>query len=475
MKKTESVLSGLLASRLSLPRPHLYAILMLVFFSLASVTLLPAPNTLFSNKPLQIADENLSDNAELSKLAANTEFIGEPLDLLGDEVSSAASDELSSLDYTVKDDDNLSSVFNTLNIPAATLQQLLSVDIHNALVNLKPNQKLSFYLDNQHHLNKLEIPAGEDSNVVFERTKTGFRAFVDGDEATTPTLKKADVVEKVDVAEEAPKAKPVLRPTRIAKGAVKGSFAASAQAAGLNATQTRQVVRFFQGRIDFRRHLNKGDTFRVLLDRPMVDGQAADNAKVLAAIVQVKGKTYSAYRSLDDNQFYDDAGNNLSTSVSGRFMRYPIPSSPKTSSGFNPTRRNPVTGIVMPHNGTDFPVHVGTPVETTGDGVVVKTAIHPSCGIYIVVRHNARYSSVYMHLSKSLVKTGQQLKMGQVIALSGNTGRTTGPHLHYEFHVDDHPVDAMRVDLPMNDGAPAKAKRSLLAKIKDYQHQLNHG
>lgn len=229
----------------------------------------------------------------------------------------------------------------------------------------------------------------------------------------------------------------------------------------------------FQGRIDFRRDLKKGDTFKVLFDRNAIAGKADSSARVLAVMFNLKGKNYSAFRSSDDNQFYDGDGNSLSATQSGKFLRFPIPSATRVSSGFNPHRRNPVTGRVMSHNGTDFSVHVGTPVEATGDAVVMKASRHPDMGNFIVLRHSGRYSSVYMHLSKLMVKPGQKIKMGQVIGLSGNTGRSTGPHLHYEFHVNNTPVDPMRVDLPMNEPMKNKARRSLVAKIQEYKRLLN--
>nr|WP_321241230.1 peptidoglycan DD-metalloendopeptidase family protein [uncultured Tolumonas sp.] len=471
MKKALTAVAARSAGLFPLPRPHLYAIMMLALFSLVSLLLLPPPDALLSNKPLSIATADRTDDAELSKLAVDTEFIGEPVDLLSsDDVAMASDDDRAALDYTVKDDDNLSSIFNTLNISAATLQQLISVDAEHSLEALKPGQRLSFYLDDQHELTKLSMPLQADKAIIFQRKAGSYRRYIDTHDAALSTPNNRSVNERVSATEQEQKA--FVRPSRLLKATINGSFALSARNAGFSTAHVRQITRLFQGRVDFRHDLSKGDSVRVLFDRPLSDGHATDKAKVLAVLLRTKDKTYSAYRSVDDNQFYDETGNSLSLSQSGKFMRYPISGLTKTSSGFNPTRRNPVTGIVMPHNGTDFPVHVGTPVAVTGDGVVVKTAIHPACGIYVVVRHSARYSSVYMHLSKALVKSGQKLKMGQVIALSGNTGRTTGPHLHYEFHVDNHPVDAMRVDLPINDAVPTKAKRSLLAKIKAYQHQL---
>ena len=145
----------------------------------------------------------------------------------------------------------------------------------------------------------------------------------------------------------------------------------------------------------------------------------------------------------------------------------------RVSSGFSPRRRNPVTGVVMPHNGTDFAVRVGTPVLATGSGVVVKATSHRAAGRYIILRHNGKYSTQYMHLSKLLVKPGQKVKQGQTIGLSGNTGRSTGPHLHYEFRVNDRAVDPMRVDLPVNDPMSGKQRRAFLAKVREYDRKLN--
>jgi murein DD-endopeptidase len=96
-------------------------------------------------------------------------------------------------------------------------------------------------------------------------------------------------------------------------------------------------------------------------------------------------------------------------------------------------------------------------------------------GRYVVVRHGGKYTTVYMHLSKLLVKPGQKIKQGQKIGLSGNTGRSTGPHLHYEFRINNRPVNAMRVDLPMNESMGGKSKRQYLAKVREYKRLMNRG
>ncbi len=535
MKRILTPFTGLANRELPIPRQHLYAIIMLACFSVASITLLPPPGELLSDKPIPVSAEDLSVDAELSKQAADTEFVAVPNQSLlddNDDINDGISDgmtdgttastgELQVMDYTVKDDDNLSYIFNTLNLSPISLQKLVAVDIQNSLVRLKPGQKISFYLDDENVIQKLSIPLELEKRVIFERKGDDYKSRIEQSDAATADDSKQESVsandadtaadesskadsqattaeqskiskkeaariaaeEKADkkaaekakaqAAEKKESARPTIRPTRVLRGTIAGSFGNSARSAGLSAGHIHQVARLFQGQIDFRRDLKNGDTFKVLFDRNAIAGKAGSDARVLAVLITAKGKTYSAFRSANDNQFYDDDGSSLSMTKSGKFMRFPIPSSTKVSSGFNPHRVNPVTGRVMAHNGTDFSVHVGTPVQATGDAVVVKATRHPDMGIYVVLRHSGRYSSVYMHMSKSMVKPGQKVKMGQVIGLSGNTGRSTGPHLHYEFHVNNRPVNAMRVDLPMNEPMQNKARSSLVAKIKEYKRMLN--
>jgi murein DD-endopeptidase len=103
---------------------------------------------------------------------------------------------------------------------------------------------------------------------------------------------------------------------------------------------------------------------------------------------------------------------------------------------------------VAPHNGTDFSMPVGTPILAPADGHVVQVDTHPVAGRFLVIEHRQGISTRYLHLQKALVEPGQQVTRGTRIALSGNSGRTTSAHLHYELHMSGRPVDPMRVELP---------------------------
>ncbi len=147
----------------------------------------------------------------------------------------------------------------------------------------------------------------------------------------------------------------------------------------------------------------------------------------------------SAYR-YKDGEFYTAQGTRTAPALS----RQPVPKGWSISSSFNPHRLHPVTGVRRPHYGTDFPVPDNTPVTATGSGVVRIAHYSSSAGNYVEIEHDAHYKTHYFHLNHLLVKEGQRVKRGQRIGLSGHTGLSSGPHLHYELIKDGKPVDAMR-------------------------------
>lgn len=478
MKRLMPPLPRIAVGELPIPRQHLYAILMLAGFSMASVTLLPAPGELLSDTPMIVDGDDLTTDVAMAN--TDTEYLSIPDNELVDSDTVVGAEDADSnaaedvdpptMDYVVKADDNLSVIFNTLNLPAKTLQKLLEVDIQNSLIRLKPGQTLSFLIDSKNLVQQLSIPVSATERVVFNRKGDGYLSRLESLTDGIPQVAMAQPSPQTQatVSSQSSKPKTAVATSRVVKGKISSAFGTDARLSGLTANQIVQVTRLFQGRIDFRRDLRKGDSFKVLLDKPAAAGAPNRDAKVLAVVFSTKGRDYKAYRH-SDGRFYDETASGFS---SGTFMRYPIPSLRKVSSSFSPNRRNPVTGIVQPHNGTDFPARVGTPIVATGDGVVVKATSHPAAGRYIIIRHNGKYSTTYMHMSKLLVKAGQKVKQGQKIGLSGNTGRSTGPHLHYEFRINNRPVDPMRVDLPVNSSMGGKERASFLAKVREYNRLL---
>ncbi|MCW4149287.1 peptidoglycan DD-metalloendopeptidase family protein [Halomonas sp. 18H] len=233
------------------------------------------------------------------------------------------------------------------------------------------------------------------------------------------------------------------RTQRLYAGTVSGSFARSAQATGLTSAEVSELSRVLEKKLDFRRDTRRGDSFEVLVESDIIDGHSLD-PRILAVNYDGSRMDLTLVRNPEDSQFYTPDGKGLNPS----FNRYPFEGQYRVSSPFNLRRHHPVTGRISPHKGTDFAMPTGTPVDAPASGRVELVGHHPAAGRYIVVRHDNGYKTRYLHLSKPLVKRGDRVKMGDRIALSGNTGRSTGPHLHYEVLVNNKAVNAMNVELP---------------------------
>jgi murein DD-endopeptidase MepM/ murein hydrolase activator NlpD len=142
-------------------------------------------------------------------------------------------------------------------------------------------------------------------------------------------------------------------------------------------------------------------------------------------------------------------------------------------------RKHPILGYGKMHKGIDFAAPVGTPVYAAGDGVLEKVGRNGGYGNYIRLRHNSTLKTAYAHLHKFApgISAGKRVKQGQVIAYIGSTGRSTGPHLHYEILMNGAQVNPNRVDLPVGEsleGEDMKRFKDVVKKInKEYKDRMN--
>ncbi|MGR2740956.1 peptidoglycan DD-metalloendopeptidase family protein [Billgrantia sp. Q4P2] len=321
--------------------------------------------------------------------------------------------------YTVQQGDTFAVLAqNELGLGYSEAMRLLdSMPDKRLLTHWRVGNTFEYQLDEQERLLAMRIMKNAREGFMLERDEDGF------DVAT---------IERAGEATQ-----------RLFAGSVSGSFARSAQATGLSSTEVAQVSRLLEKKLDFRRDTRRGDEFQVLIESDIIDGASFD-ARVLAIQYQGARMDLTLVRNSADNNFYTPDGQSLDPA----FSRYPFEGSYRMSSSFNPRRTHPVTGRVSPHRGTDWAMPIGTPVIAPADGRVEKVGNHPVAGRYIVVRHDNGYRTRYLHLSRAMVNRGDRVSMGERIALSGNTGRSTGPHLHYEVIVNNNAVDAMKVELP---------------------------
>lgn len=355
----------------------------------------------------------------------------------------SATPNLPNWEYQIQSGDTLSAIFSRLNLGQETMAQLLESDVDVlALDTLMPGNRLRFWVDQEaHRLNRLELYFNPARQVVFERVDSAHFTF-------------EEVIHDGQWRE------------RAARTEIHGSFYNAALGAGLSPGDVAQIETLFKNRINFRR-LQAGDELHLVRNEQFVADEASGNTELLAVEIVQGNKRLSAFLAEDGN-YYDEDGN----SQTQAFLRYPLAGKPRVSSHFNPKRRHPVTGRIKPHNGTDFPLPIGTPVLATGDGVVAKVENHQYAGRYVVLEFSSRYRARYLHLSKPLVRVGQRVSRGQAIALSGNTGRSTGPHLHYEFHVNGRPVDPMSAALPMMRMLSDKELRAYKARVAAWRQAI---
>ena len=284
------------------------------------------------------------------------------------------------------------------------------------LTDLSEAKSLRYKLNMDNRLTSLEITLNTNERLRFERS------LENGNADFSMSVMQASV--SLEVA-------------RI-QGDIQGSFYKSGNEAGLSASTIQQYANIFQWDIDFNRDLRAGDRFDLLV-------KTADGAEqIIGARLYQKNNTLTALL-YTDGQYYSEEGRLLGSS----FDRFPLGEGYTVSSHFNLARKHPITGQVRPHNGTDWSVPTGTPVMASADGVVVKAVKnHPTAGNYIEIRNGRRYVTRFLHLDSLDVQEGDKVKRGDVIAKSGNTGLSTGPHLHYELYVDGRAVDPMKARLP---------------------------
>ena len=355
--------------------------------------------------------------------------------------------------YLIQPGDSLSTIFATLGLSLATIPELLSADISDLkLDNLIPKKRLEFVVDRL--TGKLVALTYHHS--LVERS---IYSLVNSKEFPNQTLFHYDFIE--EQGEWTP---------RMVIGEIVGSFAASAKKEGLTARQIATISRVMAEKINFARDLRRGDKFEVLVNEQYLGSYATGNSEIQGVRFYIGKDVVSAFLARD-GRFYDRDGNSLEQA----FNRYPVAKEyRRITSPFNRDRKHPVTGRVSPHNGTDFATPVGAPIYSTGDGKVLALRKHPYAGKYLVIEHNSIYTTRYLHLSRFLVKKGDVVKRGQKIALSGDTGRLTGPHLHFEVLVRNRPVDPMRVDLPLAQSLGDKEQDSfsmLIATFDDVSSQ----
>ncbi len=230
-------------------------------------------------------------------------------------------------------------------------------------------------------------------------------------------------------------------------GAIDTSLYQAADNMGLPIPVLEQLVRIFSFEVDFQRDLQPGDEFEVMYEGQVVDGEMVDHGRIVYAAMVVRGEKRSLYYFDPVSApagYFDGEGRSAARAL----MRTPIDGA-RISSRFG-MRRHPILGFNRMHRGMDFAAPTGTPVYAAGDGVIERIGRYGAYGKYIRIRHNSEYKTAYAHLSRYAkgLRRGSRVAQGQVIGRVGSTGRSTGPHLHYEVLYRNKQVNPQTINLP---------------------------
>ena len=208
-----------------------------------------------------------------------------------------------------------------------------------------------------------------------------------------------------------------------------------------------EFARIYGFQVDFQRDIQKKDSFQIMYEVFMDDnGKIIETGNILFANLILSGQDNSLY-------YFDKEGSSGHYDKNGKSIKKALMKTPingaRLSSPFG-MRKHPIDGFNKMHRGTDFAAPMGTPIMASGDGVVKKAGWCGGGGNCVVIKHNSTYQTIYAHMSKFArgIKSGKRVKQGQTIGYVGSTGKSTGPHLHYEVIINGKKVNSQKLKLP---------------------------
>lgn len=264
-----------------------------------------------------------------------------------------------------------------------------------------------------------------------------------------------------------------------ASGVIDGSLYLSAKSAGVPESVIVDLIRIYSYDVDFQREVRSGDKFDLLYTHYVDEaGEAIKGGPIAYAELTLRGQKKPLYRFTTSDDQTTDYFTPKGWSGKRLLMRTPVDGA-RLTSAFG-ARRHPILGYTKMHKGVDFGAPTGTPVMAAGNGVIEKAEWYGGYGNYVRVRHANSYSTAYAHLSRFArgIRPGVRVRQGQVIAYVGTTGRSTGPHLHYEVMVSKAQINPMGVKLPTGrnlTGRDLAAFQSEVARVGQTLLALSRG
>lgn len=335
---------------------------------------------------------------------------------------------------TIRSGDNLSGIFMRMGF-SPTRTDSICKTAANAInpAKLRAGMEYTTIAATQDSISNIQY-------VVFAKSHTDY-AIIDltGDSISAYTFSK-----------------PVSLRSEYIEGTITSSLWNTIKEQGGNPLLALKLSDIYAWQIDFF-DVKVGDSFRILYDLACIDDTTVlDIANIRGAVFRHQDKDYYAIPFAQDSisEYFDEEGNSMRRT----FLKAPMDFF-RITSKFSNSRFHPVLKRYRAHHGVDYAAPVGTPVKTIGDGVVVAKAYQGGgAGHYLKIKHNAVYTTTYMHLSRYAkgIQTGSRVRQGEVIGYVGSSGLSTGPHLDFRVHKNGQPVNPLTMESPP--ALPVKAE-----------------
>lgn len=441
-----------------IPRGHLIAASSLTVGLVAVWAFSPVeePKTSFTTTVVSIPASTESTSTSFTPIAEDQQNIELPnLDTLYTasgvkpvEEKSAEPKEPSWQELTIKTGDNLSSVFSRAGLNDRDLYELFDGNKSaKDLRNLAVGQKMAFLLDNEGKLKELKYFKNSLDSIKFTRSANGF------------TSQEASL-------------KPEIRYS-FRQGTINSSLFMAGKQAGLPNNLTMELADIFGWDVDFALDIKKGDEFKVMFEEQYLNGKKIGIGSILSAEFTNDGTTYRAVRYTNKDgatKYFTPDGKGMNKA----FLRTPVDFA-RISSEFSLGRLHPVLNTIRAHKGTDYAASTGTPIRATGDGKVILAGRKGGYGNCVIIQHGQGYETLYGHMNNFAkgVTTGSRVTQGQIIGYVGQTGLATGPHLHYEFHMNGEVRNPVTVPLPQAFGIASNEKSRFMAATQTLVAKLD--
>lgn len=350
-------------------------------------------------------------------------------------------------DEEVQSGDNLSLVLGRLGVSEHSIQTFLQESpVNTKILQLHAGQIISIHVDSNQDITDVQFFNDDDNgerNLIAIKKINGKWAL-NADEVITETL-------------------PSLRSAVITTSA-SGALARS----GVPVEIRIALKEMFADKVSLEQ-LQEGDSIHLLYESLYFRGQEVATGNILAAEIHTNGTVYHGYYfERDDNggNFYDENGTALKKGFDGQ----PLESYTRISSPYG-IRVHPILHTVRMHTGIDYAAPTGTKIIAPADGVVSFSGVKGGYGNTIMLTHNNGAETLYGHMSAyvSGLTVGTRVQAGDVIGFVGSTGRSTGPHLHYEVRIDGQHINPATIALPT-----PKLNTNELAAFKTYRHQTDY-